>query len=108
MYEMGFKAMSALALTETPAGSGGAVLGDFVRQVHGDWSPALEAARRKVWPDSVRAADFRHMYAKLVEQLKEKLDEEDSDHVDSYYNQILKAVRRSRTCCATLVEFDLF
>ena len=108
MYQIGFEAFSALPLTDVPVAEGGPSAGQFVRQVHGDWSPAVELARRTVWPHSIRAGDFRHALAAMVEKLPGSLLQTSHDATDSHFNQIVNAVCRSRTHCTTLLEFDHF
>ena len=105
-YAAGFHILSRLHLDA--ASSPTATLGASVKQVHSDWAKCIDNARKQCFPGSVRAADFRHMWAAVEEQLKSKLNPGNHEESGSRYHTIRKALWRSRTHCVTLTEFHHF
>ena len=60
-YAIGFEIFSKLKLQAQPP----LLAGPNVRQVHADWSPAVEVARQRVFPHSIRASDYAHMWLNM-------------------------------------------
>ena len=104
-YETGYRIMAGLKIANTDDAP---VMGPRVRQVHGDFAREIEVARRRVFKSSVRAADFRHMIAKVEVNLLGKLLPASHADNDSHYKQILRALHQTRTACSTLCEFHTF
>lgn len=105
-YAAGFHLLSRLPLDA--ANSPTATLGANVKQVHSDWARCIDNARKQLFPGSLRAADFRHMWAAVEEQLKSKLNPGNHEEPGSRSHTIEKALWRSRTHCVTLAEFHHF
>ena len=71
-YAVAFEVFDSLPLLAQPP----LQAGPHVRQVHGDWAASLENARQQVFPDSVRASDYAHMWINLKPRLSSLPDNE--------------------------------
>ena len=86
-YAIGFEIFSKLKLQAQPP----LLAGPNVRQVHADWSPAVENARQRVFPHSIRASDYAHMWLNMKSRVSHLPDSQRSD--------LKSALSRSRTRC---------
>ncbi|CAE8635708.1 unnamed protein product [Polarella glacialis] len=100
-YEMGYQLLSKVPCRTIPW----TPLAARVRQVHGNWSSAVEKARATVFHDSLRAGDFFHLWKNVQANLLSYFSERDTQ---SNIQQVYNALIRSRTYCTTLAEFHLF
>ena len=76
--------------------------------MHGNWTPALEAARERQFTSSCRVTDYRHTFKAIEEGLKERLVQRGEDDEQRYLSECLRAVQHSRCHCTTLTEFSCF
>ena len=86
-------------------GDGHGLAGPAVRQVHTDFAPQQEKARRIVCKNSIAQKDYAHMIRRLLETLPSKLTQVNEQGEKKHSKPVLKAVRISRTHCTTLDEF---
>ena len=101
--EMGFQAFARL-----PTNTAGAPAGECVKQVHQDWSHAQERARIAEFPGSIAHKDYAHMIRNVCDCMPAKLIQKDASGQSIHLQDILKALRVSRTHCTTLCEFHHF
>jgi hypothetical protein len=103
-YTMLYETMASLPIRETPK----ICMGPNVRQVHADWSPASEAARKQIFAESLRAADFWHFWKNMQERCIPLLDHTNADGNKQHQRTLQNMVFQSRTYCTTLTEFHTF
>ena len=78
-----------------------------IRQLHGDWAKGIEAARRKMCPNSIRQGDYRHMFKDVQANIPGKLHARGQER-KRLLKMLLRSFQDSRSHCSTLAEFHLY
>ena len=79
-----------------------------IRQFHADWAKGLDAARRKLCPNSIRQGDFRHLFKEVQEKLSGKIHVREARRKKQKLQLLLQCLQQTRSHCTTLAEFHLF
>ena len=78
-----------------------------IRQLHGDWAKGIEAARRKMCPNSIRQGDYRHMFKDVQANIPGKLHARGQAR-KRLLKMLLRSFQDSRSHCSTLAAFHVY